>query len=125
MADSDSVPAGRAGARWRAAGGAPSAPAGAGAPGALYSVRACSGSARHTFFCFHFPRLKITALTTASVEKATATERKSPRGPSDVCFARTYASGISHNQKTNTFNMVGVKVSPAPLNDDVSTMPYA
>ena len=35
------------------------------------------------------------------------------------------ASGISNSQKTNRLMIVGVHVSPAPLNACVSTMPHA
>ena len=99
-----------------------------------FSVRTASGSDRiqhthrspidpvataqpHTTLVFHLPLLKKIALTIASDEKAIVTARNTPRGPNLKVTASTYASGSSHNQKTNRLMIVGVQVSPAPLND--------
>ena len=40
-------------------------------------------------------------------------------------MASTNASGISQHQNTNRFSSVGVRVSPAPLNDCDITIPHA
>ena len=77
----------------------------------------------YTVFVFHAPRRNSTALTTASVEYATVSAMNTPRGPKPACTASHHASGISHSQKTPRLMSVGVHVSPAPLNDCVSTMP--
>lgn len=59
------------------------------------------------------------------VENATAIATNTPSGPKFAHRASIHASGISHSQKQNRFSSVGVQVSPAPLNDWVSTIPYA
>src|SRR2546426_963208 len=78
---------------------------------------------RQTAVRFHRPRRRIAPAATASVENATATATKAPRGPMPRTTASAQASGISHSQKTIRLSIVGVKVSPAPLNDCESTIP--
>ena len=46
-----------------------------------------------------------------------------PTGPMFMVFAKKYARGIWKNQKPKKFIMVGVRVSPAPLNAFAYTMP--
>src|SRR5439155_15930615 len=79
----------------------------------------------YTRFSFQRPCRNSTALATASVENAMVTAQATPCGPRLKCRASTHARGISHNQKQNRFSHVGVHVSPAPLKELVSTMPYA
>src|SRR2546430_4643539 len=74
---------------------------------------------------FHRPRRKIAPAATASVENAIATATKAPRGPMPRPTASAQASGRSQSQKTIRLSRVGVTVSPAPLNDCESTIPYA
>src|SRR5262249_50221131 len=76
------------------------------------------------FIRFHLPCRKRIALMIASVEYAIASAAGTPRAPRLVRNASAHASGISHTQKMNTLMSVGVHVSPAPLNDCVSTIPY-
>src|SRR5438876_7734151 len=77
----------------------------------------------YTRFDFHRPRRKRIALRTASSEKATAIAQNAPCGPTPKIRESTYANGISNTQKQRRLRSVGVSVSPAPLNDCVSTRP--
>src|SRR5207302_1973328 len=79
----------------------------------------------YTTFPFHLPVLNTTALTTASVENATVIAMNTPNAPSPVWCDSTHASGISNTQNTNRLIHVGVRVSPAPLNEFPITIPYA
>ena len=54
---------------------------------------------------------------------ATGIAMKTPVGPQPNCFDKRNASGIWKNQKQKRFIMVGVLVSPAPLNAFTITMP--
>ena len=72
----------------------------------------------HTFCSFHFPRLKSTALHSASTENEIGTAMKTPSAPSPAMSARIHASGTWPSQKQKKFRRVGVQVSPAPLNAD-------
>ena len=58
-------------------------------------------------------------------ENAMGTDQNAPAGPKPSGRARTYAIGISPSQQQKMAITVGVHVSPAPLNDCVSTNPYA
>ena len=49
--------------------------------------------------------------------------QNTPDGPSPAWCASSQANGISNTQKQQKLSQVGVQVSPAPLNDCVSTMP--
>ena len=53
------------------------------------------------------------------------TDQNAPGGPKPSVRASTYAIGISPSQQQKMLITVGVHVSPAPLNDCVSTNPYA
>ena len=88
-------------------------------------VPVAQGKVGYTRAVFHFPRLKSTALTTASIEYATASATKTPVASSPPACDSTHARGSSSTQNTSRLIHVGVHVSPAPLNDCVSTMPYA
>src|SRR5262245_29077003 len=79
----------------------------------------------HTILLFQRPRRNNTALAMASVENAIVTAQATPCGPMPKRFASSQASGISQSQKQKMFSQVGVQVSPAPLKEFVSTMPYA
>jgi len=76
------------------------------------------------FAAFHFPRRKIQALASASVENATvmAAIRLADRGRWNE-----KRPGERHlpKQKHTALRRVGVQVSPAPLMALVRTMPYA
>ena len=48
-----------------------------------------------------------------------------PFGPKPSGFASSHATGNSSSQKQNRLISVGVRVSPAPLKDWVTTMPNA
>src|SRR5438105_2857445 len=72
---------------------------------------------------FQRPRRNSSALAMANVENAIVTAHATPCGPRRKCRASSQASGTSHSQKQNRLSHVGVHVSPAPLNEFVSTMP--
>src|SRR6187401_2639589 len=79
----------------------------------------------HTFIAFHRPCRKITALIIASAQYAPVIATNAPRCPRVVRDDSSHASGISNSQKTHRLIQVGVQVSPAPLNEWVTTMPNA
>src|SRR4051812_50102607 len=79
----------------------------------------------YTILAFHLPRRNITSAAIAYAENATGIATNTPSGPSLRWTASRYASGISNNQNEKNPSHVGVQVSPAPLNDCDSTMPYA
>src|SRR4029450_1783938 len=79
----------------------------------------------YTFLSFQRPRRNSATLTSAIVEYATAMDQKTPVAPKPSRWASAYATGSSHSQKQKTLITVGVSVSPAPLNEFVSTMAYA
>ena len=54
---------------------------------------------------------------------ATGMAMNTPKGPKSKCFANSHASGICINQKPNRLITVGVRVSPAPLNALLITIP--
>src|SRR5215218_4553104 len=91
-------------------------------PSALPAERRLNG---HTFRVFQVPRRNTAALTMARLEYAMVKAQNTPRGPSAVCLASAHASGTSRTQNTPKLIQVGVQVSPAPLNAEVSTMPVA
>ena len=55
-------------------------------------------------------------LVTAMAHSAITTERKAPWAPMCRPTASPQASGISKTQNPKKFTIVGVTVSPAPLN---------
>lgn len=65
----------------------------------------------------------MTILTTANKEEAIAIDKNIPRGPSSKVLDKSQASGTSNIQKQKKLMMVGVLVSPAPLNDCPITIP--
>jgi hypothetical protein len=67
----------------------------------------------------------MTVRTSASIEYAAVSAMDTPRAPNPACVDSHHAAGISKSQKTNRLMIVGVHVSPAPLNAWVSTMPHA
>src|SRR5688572_28473490 len=80
---------------------------------------------RQTAFVFQRPRLNNSELAIASTENASVIAQNTPAGPIRARVLRNHARGISKSQNTNRFKYVGVHVSPAPLNDWFTTMPYA
>lgn len=99
---------------------APSSGSGGRSPGKVERLRDA-----HTRRSFQRPRLKSSPPATAMVENEVVMAMNTPVGPKPTCFASTHASGISSTQEQRRFSHVGVQVSPAPLNDCPSTMPYA
>src|SRR5712692_4790804 len=91
----------------------------------LCRLRLGQESRTQTRISFQRPRRNTSRLITARVENAMVIARNTPLGPKPAGLASRYASGISQSQKQNRLIIVGVNVSPAPLNACVSTMPYA
>jgi hypothetical protein len=87
----------------------------------------CEGSAIinsvYTFFSFHFPFLNNRYAATVMEVSATGIAIKTPSGPIPNVFDKKYARGIWKNQNPNKLMIVGVRVSPAPLNALAITIP--
>ena len=62
-------------------------------------------------------------LTIAYKDEAIAMDRNMPKGPSSNVLDRNHANGTSNIQKQKKLIIVGVFVSPAPLNDWPITIP--
>lgn len=72
---------------------------------------------RQIRFVFHIPFENSHPATNAIVEKATLTALKTPVGPKPRGCASAHARGISPIQRQIRLMSVGVRVSPAPLDD--------
>ena len=65
----------------------------------------------------------MTILTMANNDDARAIAKKIPNGPSSNVLDSSHANGTSNIQKQKKLMIVGVLVSPAPLNDWLITIP--